>query len=234
MYSCAKQYGAVLRSHSQGGTLTSSACGQSVDFISLYELMTHEQSEFLHLVKSTIVKVPPHMDSEQLPAQNSWAQPPVLDCSRSFSACKAFPNTTTCSGFTSPGRDVAGLALHTLLKSWCQTLSFLITTSLSIWPAEPALDSLWSQAEIQIFPSHPRTGGLALLLNAAFSSWHMQLNTRLFQIKTKSRVPSPKYYMAQIFTALSSLTRWSIWWLSELNMDFFPEFVAGMGDYCPV
>lgn len=89
-YSCTKQYGTVLCSHNQGGTLTSSACGQSVDFISQYELMTHEQSQVLRLVKSTIVKVPPHVDSERLPAQNSWAQPPVLDSSRSFSACKGF------------------------------------------------------------------------------------------------------------------------------------------------
>lgn len=42
MYSCAKQYGTVLCSHNQGGSLASSACGQSVDFISQYELMTRE------------------------------------------------------------------------------------------------------------------------------------------------------------------------------------------------
>lgn len=103
-----------------------------------------------------------------------------------FQLVKVFPNTTTCSGFISPGRDAAGLALHTLMKSWCQTLCFLLTTSLSIWPAETASDSLWSQAESQIFPSHPHTGGFALLPNAAFSSWHMQQSTRLFQIKTES------------------------------------------------
>lgn len=71
MYSCAKQYGTVLCSYNQGGSLASSACGQSVDFIGQYELMTREQSQFLHLVKSTIVKVPPHADSERLPAQSS-------------------------------------------------------------------------------------------------------------------------------------------------------------------
>lgn len=70
-YSCSKRYGTVLCSHNQGGMLTNSACGQSVDFISQYELMTHEQSQFLHLVKSTIVKIPLHVDSEQLSAQNS-------------------------------------------------------------------------------------------------------------------------------------------------------------------
>lgn len=142
-----------------------------------------------------------------------------------FQLVKVFPSTITCWGFTSPSRDAAGLALHTLLKSWCQTLCFLITTSLSVCPAEPASDSLWSQAESQIFPSHPCRGGLALLPNAAFGSWRVQPNTRLFQIKTRSRVPSPKYYMAEIFTALSSLTRWSIWWLFRTQWTFFQNLL---------
>lgn len=42
-----------------------------MDFISPYELITHEQSQLLHLVKSTIVKVPPRADSERLPARSS-------------------------------------------------------------------------------------------------------------------------------------------------------------------
>lgn len=71
MYSCAKQYGIILCSHKQGGMLTNSACGWSVDFISQYELTTHEQSQLLHLVKSTIVKVPPSADRERLPARSS-------------------------------------------------------------------------------------------------------------------------------------------------------------------
>lgn len=157
MYSCAKQYGIILCSHKQGGTLTNSACEQSVDFISQYELMTHEQSQLLHLVKSTIVKVPPPADSERLPARSSWAQPPGSGSSSSSSACKGlFPNTTICSGFTSPGRDAAALALYALPKSSCQTLYLLVATSASICPAEPASDSLWPQAESQAFPSHPQ------------------------------------------------------------------------------
>lgn len=228
-YSCAKQYGTVLCSHNQGGTLTSSACGQSVDFISQYELMTREQRQLLHLVKSTIVKVPPHADSEWLPAGHSWAQPPVLDSSRSFSACKGF-FPTPLPVQASPLQAGMWLGwLCTLLESWCQTHCFLVTTSLSICPAEPPSDSLWSQAESQIFPSHPHTGGLALLPNAAFSSWHMQSNTGLFQIKTKSRVPSPKYYKAQIFTALSSLTRWSIWWLFRTQHGLFSRICCRNG-----
>lgn len=123
-----------------------------------------------------------------------------------FQPVKFFPNTTTCSGFTSPGRDAAGLALHTLLRSWCQTLSFLITTSPSIWPAEPALDSSWSQAESQIFPSIPAQEGLHCCLMQPSEAGIRNRTQGCFRLK-QSRVPSPKYYMAQIVTALSSLTR---------------------------
>lgn len=122
-----------------------------------------------------------------------------------FQLVKVFPNTTTCSGFTSPGRDAAGLALHTLMKSWCQTLCFLLTTSLSIWPAETASDSLWPQAECQIFPSHPHTGLHCCLMQPSAAGICNRAQG-CFRLKL-SRVPSPKYYIAQIFTALSSLTR---------------------------
>lgn len=207
MYSCAKQYGTVLCSHNQGGSLASSACGQSVDFISQYELMTHEQSQFLHLVKSSIVQVPPHSAVSAFQpgtAEHSLLSWTAADPSQPV---EFFPNTTTCSGFTSPGRDAAGLALHTLLRSWCQTLSFLVTPSLSIWPAEPVLDSLWSQAESQIFPFPiPTQEGLHCCLMQPSAAGICNRAQGCFRLKL-SRVPSPKYYMAQIFTALSSLSR---------------------------
>lgn len=223
--SCTKQHGTVLCSHNHRGTLTNSACGQSVDFIGQYELMTREQSHFLHLVKSTIVKGPPRADSERLPAPNSWAQPPFLDSSRSFPACKGFSQHHY---------------LFRLHLSWqgCSWAGFAHTAgevvSKPLFSAHHLSEHLasWASIGFLVVPGRKSdfslTGGFALP-NAAFSSWHTRLSTGLFQIKTESRVPSPKYYMAQIFTALSSLTRWSIWWLFRTQPGLFSRICCRNG-----
>lgn len=141
-----------------------------------------------------------------------------------FQLVKVFPNSTTCSGFTSPGRDAAGLALHTLLKNWCQTLCFLLTTSLSIWPAKTALHSLWSQAE-RYFPPIPTQEGLHCCLMQPSAAGICNRTQGCFRLKLRVEFPAQSitwHRYSQLFPASQDEAFDDF---SELNKDFFQNLL---------
>lgn len=165
-YSCAKQYGIILCSHKQGGTLIHSACGQSVDFISQYELMTHEQSQLLHLVKSNVVKVPPRAESKRFPGWNSWEASRLREW-HLFSLQTFFTAPLPAQASALP----AGMCLGCLYTHYWKacvkpSVYWLLPCPASAQLSQPP-GSLWPRAESELFPSHGHPGGLASLPNSA-------------------------------------------------------------------
>jgi len=127
---------------------------------------------------------------------------------------------------------MARQALYTLLKSLCQTLDLLVTTSPSICPAEPASDSPWPRAEIQAFPCRSRAGELPKRSPAAAGT-HNQTQG-CFRLKLKVEFPAQGITWHRYSQLFPGFREEAFSDFSELNMNFFPQLVAGMGDYCPV